>query len=735
MIKDNEIRNLFKVESDEHLQKIEALLLSLERDPADRTLLEQMFREAHSLKGAARMVGLAEIESLAHRFEDILGLAKRGEKAILSPVVDRLCEGLDAMRALARQAVTGEPAYVDFAGIQERLAGATATPLAGEAPKAMGKGKPHPHQDEEPSSATVPGIETVRLDTRKLDPLLALAGELAVTRARIALRLPDVEEILNTWDEMEKRELLAPCTASTGKENPMRAATVPPRRETGELRQAVGLLRRLRDAMYEDNAKLEAISSGIEENIRAIRLLPLSTIFTQFPRMARDLAREQGKEIRFTVEGGESQADKRILEEMKDPLMHLIRNAIDHGIEPPDERARLGKPGPGLLRLGAYPSGSNIVIEVADDGRGLNVDLIRQSALKRGLRSEEELASMSAQQIQGLILESGLSTSTFITEISGRGIGLDVVRAGVDRLKGAVQLESAPGRGCCVRLRLPVTLATTRVLLARVGGRIFAFPVECVHTMTSVRPGTVFTAEGRSIIVFEGKPLSVAFLSDLLDMRREDEARADRDAPAACIVLFADGERLGVLVDELLDEQEVILKAAGGLLKRVRNVDGMTILGTGAVCTVLNPYDLIRTVCSPARPAAPVPAPARAPDEKHRILLVEDTILTRTLEQRILEAAGYEVVAAVDGLDALSKLGTRRFDAVVSDIIMPNLDGVAFTERIRQDKRYKDLPVILVTSLADDADKKRGLDAGANAYIPKPAFDQAFFLETLRRLV
>jgi two-component system chemotaxis sensor kinase CheA len=409
--------------------------------------------------------------------------------------------------------------------------------------------------------------------------------------------------------------------------------------------------------------------------------------------------------------------------------MHLLRNALDHGIESPAERERQGKPR-GEARLRAVREGSGVLLEVRDNGRGLDMQAIRQVALKRGLQDETALAAMTPVQLQQMIFLPGFSTSTFVTELSGRGVGLDVVRTNVERLKGDIRIESSPQQGTVMLLRLPLSLTTNRLLLVRVGDRPYGLPIEFIYTSLRIREHDMFTLEGHPAIMLGGQALMAPRLAHLL----APPARKQIDE-TVCIVIQVGDARLGLLVDELLGEDEVVGKPLGAPLRRVRNVSGLSILGSGEICAVLNPADLLRSAHKLAAEPASNKREQADPPVKACILLVEDSALVRAMEKRVLEDAGYEVVAVADGLDALNALGLRTFAAVVSDITMPNMDGLTLTSRIRRESRYKELPVILVTSLASDDDKRRGLEVGANAYIPKLSFDQRVLLETLRRLM
>jgi len=643
------MRDLFKVESEEHLQRLNDGLLKLEKSPADAGTLEEVFREAHSLKGAARMLGLNQIESLSHRLEDVFGSARKGETILTPKTIDALCKDLDNIKKLVAEAIGGEPVIE----------------------------KPPEPDPAEPAARETKieefRIETVRVETRKLDRLMTEIGELKV------------------------------------------------------------LLNQLRNATGEDISKLDLVADALDDGIRSIRLLPLSTIFSLFPRMARDLARERSKEVELTIEGGETAADKRIIEELKDPLMHLVRNAIDHGIELPQERKKAGKPRQGSVLLKAYQTATNIVIEIKDDGRGLDLETIRRVALKQKICREDELAAMSLAQIQALIFVSGFSTSAFVSDVSGRGVGLDVVRTNIERLKGIIQIESASGAGTLFRLRLPITLATARVLIAAVAGVKVAVPVEHVQTTRLLTRQEIFTVEGREAIMHEEKPVSVVWTADILELKTKNLEQRTPDDKIPCVILSLGEEKLGLLIDALLDEQEIVLKPQSPLLRRVRNVSGAAILGSGEVCAILNPQDMIASARKKHLQAA---AEEKIKEEKRKtVLLVDDSITTRAQLKRILEGAGYEVEQAVDGIDAYNKLGGRHFDALVADILMPNMDGLTLTSKVRQEEKYRELPIILVTSLSSDEDKKRGVDAGANAYITKPAFDQKVFIDTLRRLI
>ncbi len=830
MIEDEELRNVFKIASEEHLQKLEQGLLYLEQHPGDSAKLEELLRETHSLKGDAGMLGVKSVASLSHQVEHILGGIKRGETQLNSDISDRLSQGVDAIRQLVYEAVTGEDSGVNTFYILANMMGVvskpqphTPVPIVESVSSQLSEqllvksqltesssplpetnieiyqvGKlennysflgvqseqelllqsqnlptpsGHATASESQSAATASStssyrIETIRVATQNLDDLMTQAGELTVTKTRLGHRFTDLEQITNLWEEWSREYSLSSLnfhqmqiSESGIKDDKFRQLQDYCQRTEERLERLGVLANRLKDRVYEDTARLELIAEALASGIRTLRLLPLSTIFNLFPRTVRDLAKREGKEVSLVIEGGETTADKRILEEMKDPLIHMIRNAIDHGIETVEDRERIGKHRVASLRIKGYNTAGNIIIEVTDDGRGLNLERIKTTAIKRNICTLEQLELMTENQVQSLIFAPGFSTRTFVTEISGRGVGLDVVRTNVEALKGTIQVDSLPGQGCTFRLKLSTSLATANVLIVVVEDIAYALPVEFVETAKLVSQSDIFTIEGKETILSNNQPLSVAHLRDLLELNNREwmqknrewrqenwtefnrktpkELLASTSAKMPCIVLNVGEERLGLFVDALIDEQDVVIKPQSQLLKRVRNVSGATILDTGEVCMVLNPHDLIKSVRKQvlSRTISGFRSQIETPTQKQVILLAEDSIATRTQEKRILEGAGYEVVTAVDGLDAFNKLKTRDFDAVISDVQMPNLDGLGLTIKIRQQKQYSELPIILVTSLASDEDRKRGADAGANAYIPKGTFNQDVLVETLKRLV
>lgn len=757
-IEDQELREVYRITSQERLQRMETDILYLEQHPKDQAILEQLLREAHSLKGDARSVGVEPIESIVHQVEEIFSRLKRQQMVLNPQLGDLLYQGLDLVGKLVKEAVTGEPSRVDPGFILNQLIGSVSEFAVEESISVPVKNEVIFPSSIKEITSDVPDvgedyrIDTIRVPTRDLDALVTQTDELTVTRIAIGYTTAAIEEMGILWEDWKAFQRRVKST-----DKPSLPPLVNPYEERLEK-----LIESLRTSAEENTSRLNEITLQLNEKIRALRLLPLATLFQLFPRMVRDLAKQQGKEVQLIVEGGETTADKRIIEEIKDSLTHMIRNAIDHGIETSNERERLGKPPVATIWLRGYQKGNSIIIEVADDGRGLDIENIKQTAIKRKLYTPEELEVMTQNQIYNLIFAPGFSTRTFITEISGRGIGLDVVRSNVERLKGNIQIESTIGEGCSFRIQISTSLASLTVLLFEVEGIVHAVPLESVQTTLLVALDEIAIADGKETILWEDKPVTVASLADLLELsnypanldpklrsnpllsRGSGDGRGGLLTPTwyeqqasdlrYCILIRVGDTVSGLFVNRLLDTQEVVLKPQSKVLKKVRNVTGVTILPTGDVCTILSAPDLIRSLQKQTISAV-ASKPNKIVRQKPVILLVEDSIFVRTQEKRLLEKAGYEVVIAVDGLEGYNKLKTREFDAVVSDVEMPHLDGFSLTATIRQNPDYYDLPIILVTTLDSDADQKKGSEAGANAYIIKSKFNQEFLLETLAKLV
>ncbi len=489
----------------------------------------------------------------------------------------------------------------------------------------------------------------------------------------------------------------------------------------------------LSNATNRDQRTISGMVDHLLQDMKQVMLLPFSSILEIFPSVTREIARQQGKEVQIIMHGAEIEVDRRILQEIKDPLMHLVRNCIDHGIEAPEIRERRHKPRRGTINLIiAQRDSSKFEILVADDGGGIDVAKVRDMALRQGLISLESVERMSEQESATLIFQSGLSTDPLITDISGRGLGLAIVQERVEKLGGTITLESTQGRETSFRLLLPLTLATLRGLLVCSEGHTLILPLIHVERVARLSRSEIQTVQNRETIRLGGQAFSLVRLSQALELPVKSTTH-DAAERLLVVILSAAEKRIAFWVDEIIGEQEVLMKGLGAQLARVRNIAGATVLGTGQVIPIINVPDLIksaiRTIDLSAKGVEALPT-----KDKH-ILIVEDSITARMQLKNILELSGYTVKTAVDGLEALMTLSMENFDLVVSDVDMPRLNGLDLTTRIRNDKKLAELPVILVTTLASREDQERGIEVGANAYITKSNFDQNKLLDAIRRFV
>ena len=716
---DQEYQHLFQIfreECDEHIQKLNEGLLALEREP-QRARLDEILRAAHSFKGASRMMGFKTLETLAHYLETLLTQLHRGERQTSPVIVDALYRDIDALSEGLAALIEGkDPPAIDAIVEELKVAAGEAAAAASAEVENTGEVKETARPGRTPAAQDGAALGSVRVQTEKLDYLINQAGELLVAKIEALDNLRDIEDTLDAlagWRRKLPRE-------------PQDGAAL------GHIEKVGDDLARVFQRLSENTRRVELLVDEIHEGVRDLRLLPLSTILEPFFRMVRDLSRDLGKEADLRLEGAATRLDKKILEDLREPLIHLLRNAIDHGLEVPDERARKGKARAGRLVISARQAGGKILMTIGDDGRGLDRAAIAAKAVERGIVSADEIQRWTDDEVFELIFRAGFSTAAGVTEVSGRGIGLDAVLERLENLKGSIAIESRPNEGTTFVLSLPLTLSTTHALLFLCGGDIFCLPTDTLEKTILLASDAITYVEGKSTVVVDGAPLAFAWLADVLGLPKADSGA---DAVPA-LVLESPRGKVVFGVDRLLGEEEIVVKALGKFFGRIPQLSGGTILGKGEIALILNPNDLLRSVTqgkiSPV--ASPRALPA-TPAFRKRVLVVEDTLTTRTLEKNILEAAGFDVTTAVDGEDALIKLHEKSFDIVVTDVQMPRLDGFRLTERIKKDARFKDLPVILVTALQTEADKRRGIEAGADAYLTKAVFDQKRFLEIVRRFV
>jgi two-component system chemotaxis sensor kinase CheA len=724
------LRATFRIEAAEHLSSMSSGLLELEkltRPEEQLPLIETIFRAAHSLKGAARAVNFTDIESLCQSLESVFASWKRHESQPTAETVGAAHREIDNISGILTPAA---PPGADRPAHAHELLETAAAPTA------------PPPPPPRPAPPTYSGeTETVRIHVSSLDTQLLEAEEMVGVKIGAQERAVELGALAGRfaawrkeWSRIQPRARL------------LRRVTDRPDAPVLEIREVANFLEWNQDYLraLEDNvtalrrtADQERLLVGklvddLLENSKKLLMLPMGTLSALLAKVVRDLCRDQGKEADFTLRGGEITVDKRILDELKDPLIHTLRNCVDHGIELPDVRTLKGKPRRATITLAVTPiNGNQVEISVSDDGAGIDVDRVRQAAAKRGLSGADQLEDSEAL---ALVFEADVSTSPMITQVSGRGLGLAIVREKTETLGGRASLASQPGVGTSIRMTVPLTLSTFRGVLIKVGRRSFIAPTAQVERVLRFKPEDVQTVEGRPTLAFNGRTLAVADLAEVLQLPPPppEDTRASAATPA--IVLYAGDQRVAFRITEVIDEREVLVKQMVKPLSRVRNIASATILGSGEVVPILNVHDLLksaRTASGLPRAAVPVKTSVQA---GKRVLVAEDSVTSRMLLRGILESAGYQVKTAVDGMEAFTALRLEHFDAVVSDVEMPRMNGFDLTARIRAERTLADTPVILVTALESREDRERGIDVGANAYLVKSSFDQGNLLQALRRL-
>jgi two-component system chemotaxis sensor kinase CheA len=744
----------FRVEAQEHIQTIASELVELEKastEEAKSSSLDAAFRSAHSLKGAARTVNVTDMETLCQSLESVFAAMKRGEIDRRPELFDLLLKVADTLGKLL-QFVASEPTASPKPRVGDLVHSLQAALKSGPPAKPEEQTE-QPAELFSPSPAMVArGVaETVRVSTTRLDAVLLQTEELLSAKLAAAQHASKLRHIKAQPADWKKkwamlrpglRSLLQALDKSKDRNGSLPLGPLLTRFaeflewNQGFIESMATELSDLATMMDNDQRVMGAMVDNLLDEIKKVVLQPFSTLLDVFPRFVRELSREQSKDVDLAIHGGEIEIDRRILEEMKDPLIHLTRNCLDHGIEAPAERVSRGKPTRGTITLSISPkSGGHVELLVADDGAGIDRGKVSSAAVRQGVLSAENAEGLDAKELASLIFESGVSTSPMVTNLSGRGLGLAIVKERVERLNGALSLETEPGKGTTFRIILPLTVARFRGVMVRVGEHLYVVPTSNVERVVRVGKDRIRTVENREAITIDGEAMSLARLRDVLGVPSPVLTDAPPEVLSA-VVLMSIHHRIAFVVDEVLQEQEVLVKTLGKQLTRVRNISSATVLGSGKVVPILNVPDLMKSAvkASATGVRTSVVSKESAPAKKS-ILVAEDSITSRTLLKNILEIEGYEVTTAVDGTDAFNKLHTGKFDLVISDVDMPRMNGFGLTAKIRADKKFTELPVLLVTALESGEDRERGMDAGANAYIVKSSFDQSSLLEVMRRLI
>ncbi len=700
---DPKLLAIFEAEQREHVERIRALA----GPGLQGAALEEALRRAHTLKGAARAVGLRGIELLAHRLEAVLARVRGGGLALEGPVIQAIQGMLNATEdaTAAVRARGQEPDVIAALAALDAVLGEGAAPAAAP-PEA---GAPAPPPEPAPAGA---GEDLVRVAARYVDQLAASSAQLLAAAAAEMRAARGIEGLDERLRDLEIHSRGGPLEE--------------------ELR---GFARDLRHAVRSRRAtawNLHRLAADVYHESSLIRMTPADAVFGMFRKMVRDMAAEEGKHVEFRASGMEVLADRLVLQALKDPVMHLLRNAVSHGIEPPRERAAAVKPETGTVELLVEARGGRLFITVQDDGRGIDFARIRDVAVSRELLSPGGDPERERERLERLLMAPGFSTSTGVSSLAGRGMGLSVVERQVSRLQGRVEFRGGRAGGAAVVLSVPLSIALHRVVLVASGGQTFALPGAAVERLVRARPEQVETAGGAEVIRNGSEAVPLARLAALLGAAGE-AAPEERGAALAIAVVRSGEARAGLVVDAFLDEREAAVEELGLPPAAGRLAAGGVALEDGAVAVMLNPAALLEGL----RESGPGPAVIRPLEEKPpaTILVVDDSITTRALEKSILEAHGYRVRLAVDGVEALERLRAEHVDLVIADVAMPRMDGFELLQRIRKDRQMAEIPVIIVTSLEEREDQERGLSLGADAYIVKRKFNQRELLDTVRQVL
>ncbi|OGH55544.1 MAG: hypothetical protein A3G34_00510 [Candidatus Lindowbacteria bacterium RIFCSPLOWO2_12_FULL_62_27] len=731
----------FLAEADEMLETLQNACLALEKSPSLGEI-NNVFRVAHTLKGSSGIINLKAMNELTHSLEELLDGARKGEREITREWVDLLLAALDELSVILKKLKTKREFDHDIGPMIGRIeALKEGRPINAARADTPGASQPAAHESDPPKPAASEGAaQSIRVDIVKLDKVINLVGELAIAKIRFDQRIHEAESL--------KDELARVARAVRGEFD---AAKV---RSDIELLDAT-FLETLED-QRRASEDLQRISGELQEAVMRTRMVPVAQVLNKFPRMARDISKAQNKTVNLSISGEETEMDKTVVERIGDPLMHLVRNAIDHGIESPAERRRAGKPEAGSVSIRACYQGDQVVIEVSDDGGGIRRQKVLAAAVEKGLLTREEAEVMTPAAALDLIFKPGLSTADKVTDISGRGVGMDVVRDSIAKLKGVVSVHSEEGKGSTFTVKLPLTLAIIQVLMVKAGGRRLAMPLAAVQESLLVESKDIHSIGPRETFNLRGEAMSLVRLADMLG--DAGHAWSGGSSVRHIVVATSGREKVGLEVDAFEGKREVVIKTLGTVLKRVRFAAGTTIMGDGSLVLIADLHEIVRAskemeavsmarrivdkapmAKDAARDKTVEPPAGAAPPRTFRasLLLVDDSPTVLQLLSPGIESGGIRVFKALDGRQALEILKKEKIDAIATDVAMPQMDGYELCRRVRKMPGKDAMPVILFSAKGEKMDKIRGFDAGADDYFVKPFEPSAIVakLESMLRLV
>ena len=762
-----EIMEDFLIEAFELIEQIDHDLVELEANPEDLELLNRIFRVAHTVKGSSSFLNFDVLTELTHHMEDVLNKARKGELKITPDIMDVVLESVDMMKGLLESIRdNGSDAA---AGIDIKNICASLTQISeGEAPSAAPEAPaaaPAPEPVKEPEPAAPAEEAAPEVSDAELSKLSDSEVEAEIERLLKVRKAEDQARRASKGIAPKSPEEIAPAASAT----PAPAPKPAPSRERdadkkvpaassssavaqeqtirvevkrldhlmnliGELVLGKNRLLKIYDDVeerYEGEKFLEElnqvvsslslVTTDIQLAVMKTRMLPIAKVFNKFPRMIRDLSRELGKQIDLEISGEETELDKSIVEEIGDPLVHIIRNSCDHGIEDPETRKAMGKPEKGLVQLKAYNEGNHIVVEIVDDGKGLDADMLKAKSIEKGIITEREADAMSEKEAFGLIFKPGFSTAAKVTNVSGRGVGMDVVKTNIEKLNGIIDIESEVGKGTVMKLKIPLTLAIIQSLLVGTQEEFYAIPLASVLETVRVPIDDIYTIDGKNVLRLRDEVLSLVRLSDVFGVNKVFDGG---DQTYVVIIGVAEA-KLGIIVDTLVGQEEIVIKSMGDYLQNIPGIAGATIRGDGRVTLIIDVgamMEMAKDIKVNIRAEMEDSTKAKEKPSDYKVLIVDDSKMDRTIMQKSLEPIGVTIIEATNGVEALNiiKSGEHAFDAVLIDIEMPRMDGYTLAGEIRKYSKYRTLPLIAVTSRTSKTDRLRGVEVGMTEYITKP---------------
>ena len=773
-----EIMEDFLIEAFELIEQIDHDLVELESNPEDLELLNRIFRVAHTVKGSSSFLNFDVLTELTHHMEDVLNKARKGELKITPDIMDVVLESVDMMKGLLesiRDNGSDAAAGIDIKNICVRLTQISegeAPSAAAEAPAAA----PAPEPVKEPEPA-VPAEEAApEVSDAELSKLSDSEVEAEIERLLKVRKAEDQARRASKGIAPKSPEEIAPAASAA----PAPAAKPAPSRERdadkkvpaassssavaqeqtirvevkrldhlmnliGELVLGKNRLLKIYDDVeerYEGEKFLEElnqvvsslslVTTDIQLAVMKTRMLPIAKVFNKFPRMIRDLSRDLGKQIDLEISGEETELDKSIVEEIGDPLVHIIRNSCDHGIEDPETRKAMGKPEKGLVQLKAYNEGNHIVVEIVDDGKGLDADMLKSKSIEKGIITEREADAMSEKEAFGLIFRPGFSTAAKVTNVSGRGVGMDVVKTNIEKLNGIIDIESEVGKGTVMKLKIPLTLAIIQSLLVGTQEEFYAIPLASVLETVRVPIDDIYTIDGKNVLRLRDEVLSLVRLADVFGV----EKVFDGGDHTYVVIIGVAEAKLGIIVDTLVGQEEIVIKSMGDYLQNIPGIAGATIRGDGRVTLIIDVgamMEMAKDIKVDIRAEIEDSTKVKEKPSDYKVLIVDDSKMDRTIMQKALEPTGVTIIEATNGVEALNviKSGEHSFDAILIDIEMPRMDGYTLAGEIRKYSKYRNLPLIAVTSRTSKTDRLRGVEVGMTEYITKPY--SAEYLENVVR--